>query len=113
MTDQLRAHYLGEMEQSGADLDNAPWGSDEEGPLRVDREVDPGVGTVELSGGRVQVHRFDGHIPGHLCVLVDSEHLITGDMWLPATTSLVTPGSIADQAEVPARHCGVLEYVAS
>jgi hypothetical protein len=34
-------------------------------------------------------------------------------MWLPATTSLVTPGSTAVQAEIAAERCGVVRYLES
>lgn len=113
LSDQIRAHYMRAAESSELDLDRSPFGSVEDGPLRVDRTLEPGLDSVDLAGGRVQVLRFDGHIPGHLCVLVDRGHLISGDMWLPATTSLVTPGLTVEQAGVPAEHCGVLEYMAS
>ena len=66
-----------------------------------------------LLAGRARAMRFDGHMPGHLCVIVDGEHLISGDMWLPATTSTVTPGRRASRAGVPADRCGVRRYVDS
>jgi hypothetical protein len=34
-------------------------------------------------------------------------------MWLPATTSLVTPGTTAEAAGIAAEECGVLRYVES
>jgi hypothetical protein len=79
----------------------------------VDRHLEPGEGALPLAGGRLEVFRFDGHLPGHLCVRVDRNHFISGDMWLPATTSLVTPGGLADLAGVPAERCGVLRYLES
>lgn len=113
LTGEIRDHYLALMRDSGVDFDRAPWGSMDEGPLRVDREIDPGLEALSLADGRIEILRFDGHIPGHLCVRVDRSHLITGDMWLPATTSLVSPGSLAALAGVPAEHCGVLRYLES
>jgi len=113
LTEQIRSHYLTLMRDAGVDFDRAPWGSVEEGPLRVDHEIDPGLEALPLADGRIEVLCFDGHIPGHLCVRVDRSHLITGDMWLPATTSLVTPGSLAVLAGVPRDQCGVLRYLES
>ncbi len=113
LADRIRAHYVELAEKAGVDLESAPWGSVDDGPLRVDREIEPGGGTVELAGGRIEVLQFEGHIPGHLCVRIDRRHLVTGDMWLPATTSLVTPGSTASQAEIAAERCGVLRYLES
>lgn len=110
---EVRDHYVGLMQSAGVDLERAPWGSLEEGPLRIDRFVDPEAGVLSLAGGRVEVLRFDGHIPGHLCVRVDRAHLVTGDMWLPATTSLVTPGSQAALCGIPVEGCGVLRYLES
>ena len=109
----IRDQYVGLMQSAGVDLDRAPWGSVEEGPLRIDRFVDPDAGELPLAGGRIEVFRFDGHIPGHLCVCVDRAHLVTGDMWLPATTSLVTPGSQAALCGIPVGRCGVLRYLES
>lgn len=113
ITEEIRAHYLRLIETSDVDFDRAPWGSLDEGPLRVDRFVDPGDDVLAVAGGRIELFRFDGHIPGHLCVRVDGRHLITGDMWLPATTSLVTPGSLAELAGIAPTHCGVLRYLES
>lgn len=113
LTAEIRDHYLGLMRDAGIDFDRAPVGSLDEGPLRVDHTIDPGIGSVPLADGRIEILRFDGHIPGHLCVRVDRSHLITGDMWLPATTSLVTPASLAALAGVPPEHCGVLRYLES
>jgi hypothetical protein len=39
--------------------------------------------------------------------------LITGDMWLPATTSTVTPPGTAAGAGISAEHCGVKLYMDS
>ena len=113
LSGRIRAHYVELAEKAGVDLESAPWGSVDDGPLRIDREIEPCGGTVELAGGRVEVLQFEGHIPGHLCVRVDRRHLVTGDMWLPATTSLVTPGSTATQAEIAAERCGVVRYLES
>lgn len=101
------------LDQAPSHLDLGLFRSEEESGLRVDRAIDPAVEPLALLGGRAEVLRFDGHIPGHLCVLVDGAHLITGDMWLPATTSTVTPGWLAAAAGVPADVCGVLRYLAS
>jgi glyoxylase-like metal-dependent hydrolase (beta-lactamase superfamily II) len=113
LSGRIRAHYVELAEKAGVDLESAPWGSVDDGPLRIDREIAPRGGTVELAGGRIEVLQFEGHIPGHLCVRVDRRHLVTGDMWLPATTSLVTPGSTAVQAEIAAERCGVVRYLES
>jgi glyoxylase-like metal-dependent hydrolase (beta-lactamase superfamily II) len=101
------------LDQAPSHLDLGLFRSEEESELRVDREIDPAVEPVALLGERAEVLRFDGHIPGHLCVLVDGAHLITGDMWLPATTSTVTPGRLAAEVGVPADVCGVLRYLES
>ena len=113
LTAEIRGHYLELMDSDGVDFDRAPWGSLEEGPLRVDRFVDPGDTVETLADRRVEVLLFEGHIPGHLCVRVDGRFLITGDMWLPATTSLVTPGAIAELGGISADRCGVLRYLES
>jgi glyoxylase-like metal-dependent hydrolase (beta-lactamase superfamily II) len=109
----LRERFYVMAAAKGIDLERAPWGSDADGPMRVDRPVDPADGVLALAGGRVELFRFDGHLPGHLCVWVDRAHFVSGDMWLPATTSLVTPGRIAALADVPAERCGVLRYLES
>ena len=113
MTEEIRGLYLRRMQEAGVDFDRAPWGSVEEGPLRVDRHVEPDGALLSLADARLELLRFDGHIPGHLCVRVDGRHLITGDMWLPATTSLVTPGTLAALAGVPSERCGLLRYLES
>lgn len=113
ITGEIRQHYVDMLENANVDMSQAPWGSVEDAPMRVDRLIDPSERPVLLAGGRVEVVRFDGHIPGHLCVLVDREHFISGDMWLPATTSLVTPQSIARHAGIPADCCGILRYLES
>jgi glyoxylase-like metal-dependent hydrolase (beta-lactamase superfamily II) len=113
LASEIRAHFYELAEKAGVSLESTPWGSLEEGPLRIDRAIEPQGGSVPLAGGRVEVLQFEGHIPGHLCVRVDGEHFITGDMWLPATTSLVTPGTIAAEAGIPAERCGVLRYLDS
>jgi len=112
LTDEIRQLYLRMIEESGADMSRAPWGSIEDGPLRIDVPIEEEADRV-LAGGRVQLLEFGGHIPGHLCVLVDGRHLITGDMWLPATTSLVTPRFAGSEAGVGAERFGVLRYVES
>ncbi len=66
-----------------------------------------------LHAGRVEVLRFEGHVPGHLCVRVGRDHFISGDMWLPATTSTVTPPSTAERAGVPRANTGVKLYMDS
>ena len=84
--------------------------------LAVDVPIDIDASDAQsfpLLAGRAKAMRFDGHMPGHLCVVVDDEHLISGDMWLPATTSTVTPGRRASRAGVPADRCGVRRYVDS
>ena len=111
--DEVRAHYVELAERAGLDLDVAPWGSAADGPVRIDREVDPGAGVIGLANERVEILQFEGHIPGHLCVRVDRRHLITGDMWLPATTSLVTPGTTAKEVDLSQDRCGVVRYLQS
>ncbi|MBW2385892.1 MAG: MBL fold metallo-hydrolase [Deltaproteobacteria bacterium] len=68
-----------------------PFGSASDAPLRVDLAIEPGGDAQPLLDGRVEALCFEGHVPGHLCVRVAGSHLITGDMWLPATTSIVKP----------------------
>lgn len=101
------------LDQAPSHLDLGLFRSEEEPPLRVDREIDPAREPVTLLGGRAEVLRFDGHIAGHLCVLLDGRHLVTGDMWLPATTSTVTPGRLAAAVGVPPDVCGVVRYLES
>lgn len=113
LADGIRAHFLALAEKAGVDLDRAPWGSVEDGPLRIDRPIEPDADVVSLANGRVEVLQFEGHIPGHLCVRVDRRHFVTGDMWLPATTSLVTPGTTAREAGIAAERCGVQRYLES
>ena len=110
---EIRDHFLRLASEGGIDLDKSPWGAAEDGALRIDLPIDPGEGSVERADGRIRVLRFDGHIPGHLCVVVDGRHLITGDMWLPGTTSLVTPGTLGALAGVPEDRFGLLRYVES
>jgi glyoxylase-like metal-dependent hydrolase (beta-lactamase superfamily II) len=110
----MRERYLSAM---GADAANdpprSPFGSASVAPLRVDQTIEPGAGVHALHGGRVEVLCFEGHIPGHLCVRVGGDHFISGDMWLPATTSTVTPPATAAAAGVPDGHCGVKLYMDS
>jgi len=113
ISERIREHFLQLAAREEIDLDAQPWGSLDEGPLRIDEVVEPGEGGIGFDAARVEVFRFDGHIPGHLCVLVDKAHLITGDMWLPATTSLVTPGSITSLAGVAPEQSGLLRYLES
>jgi len=113
LADGIRADFLALAEKAGVDLNRAPWGSVEDGPLRIDHPIEPGAGKVSLADGRVEVLQFEGHIPGHLCVRVDRRHFVTGDMWLPATTSLVTPGTTAREAGIAAERCGVQRYLES
>jgi glyoxylase-like metal-dependent hydrolase (beta-lactamase superfamily II) len=109
----VRSHFLVLAEKAGVDLERAPWGSVDDGALRIDREIEPHRRTIPIVDGRVEIYEFAGHIPGHLCVRVDRRHFVTGDMWLPATTSLVTPGTTAEVAGIPAEECGVLRYLES
>lgn len=90
-----------------------PLGSASDAPLRVDVRIDPGDGGHPLLDGRAEALCFEGHIPGHLCVRVAGDHLITGDMWLPATTSTVTPPGAAELAGVSGERCGVKLYMDS
>ncbi len=112
LTDQIRQLYLRMIDESGADMSRTPWGSIEDGPLRIDAPIEEDADRV-LAGGRIRLLEFGGHIPGHLCVLVDGAHFITGDMWLPATTSLVTPRFAGREAGVGDERFGVLRYVES
>jgi len=112
LTDEIRGIYLQMIEKSGADMSRTPWGSVEDGPIRIDSPITDSADRL-LAGGRIRLLEFEGHIPGHLCVLVDETHLITGDMWLPATTSLVTPRFAGEAAGIESGRFGVLRYVAS
>ena len=113
LSDGIRTHFLELADRAGVDLTSAPWGSVDDGEPRVDRAVEPGGSAIPIADGRIEIHEFEGHIPGHLCVRVDRRHFVTGDMWLPATTSLVTPGTIAEAAGIAASECGVLRYLES
>jgi glyoxylase-like metal-dependent hydrolase (beta-lactamase superfamily II) len=113
LTDGIRAHFQELAEEAGVDLESSPWGSVDDGAPRIDRAVEPGRGAVPIADGRIEIHEYAGHIPGHLCVRVDRRHFVTGDMWLPATTSLVTPGAMAEAAGIAAEECGVLRYLES
>ena len=90
-----------------------PFGSASDAPLRVDLAIEPGGDAQPLLDERVEALCFEGHVPGHLCVRVAGSHLITGDMWLPATTSIVTPPGLAAVAGIPGEHCGVKLYMDS
>jgi glyoxylase-like metal-dependent hydrolase (beta-lactamase superfamily II) len=111
--DEIQDLYREMIQAADERAEDHPFSSPDRSGLRVDDPVDPELGSVPLAGGRIEILRFEGHIPGHLCVLVDREHLITGDMWLPATTSTLTPGAIAAQAGVPEQCCGLLRYAES
>lgn len=115
--DEMMAAYSNVREKAlagvPASLDLSLFRTPEEPDIRLDVEVDPADESVSLLDGAVELYRFEGHIPGHLCVLVAGRHLITGDMWLPATTSTVTPRGLAMQANVAGERCGVLLYVDS
>jgi glyoxylase-like metal-dependent hydrolase (beta-lactamase superfamily II) len=111
--DEIRDLYIEMIEAAEEQVDDHPFSSPDPSGLRVDEPLEPDLGSASLAGGRIEVLRFEGHIPGHLCVLVDREHLVTGDMWLPATTSTLTPGSIAERAGVPEECCGVVRYLES
>lgn len=113
LANDIRAHFLDLAEKAGVNLERAPWGSVDDGALRIDRTIEPGRRAIPIVDGRVEILEFAGHIPGHLCARVDRRHFVTGDMWLPATTSLVTPGTIAEAAGIPAEECGVLRYLES
>jgi glyoxylase-like metal-dependent hydrolase (beta-lactamase superfamily II) len=105
------------VEAMGEEIPNDPprnpFGSASDEPLRVDLAIEPGAGVHALLDGRAEALCFEGHIPGHLCVRVAGEHLITGDMWLPATTSTVTPPAMATSTGIPMDHCGVKLYMDS
>lgn len=88
--------------------------TEDESLLRVDQCVDlTALEQLDIADGRARLIHVPGHIPGHLCVLVDGEHFITGDMWLPATTSTVTSGHAAQTAGVSSDLTGVATYVES
>jgi len=91
----------------------SPYASASTEPLRIDVPIEPGREAVSIHDGRTEVLCFEGHVPGHLCVRVGRDHLITGDMWLPATTSTVTPPSLAQLADIEVEHCGVKLYMDS
>jgi glyoxylase-like metal-dependent hydrolase (beta-lactamase superfamily II) len=111
---EMREMFLKAM---GGEVDleemRSPFAPQSDDPLRVDLEIEPEQGVVSLHSGRVEVLGFEGHIPGHLCVRVARDHLITGDMWLPATTSTVTPPNTAALAGIADTHCGVKLYMDS
>lgn len=109
----MRERFMETLAAQNLDLSDHPF-PETESPLRVDTPIglEP-HGALPMLDGRVEVLRFDGHIPGHLCVLVDRKHFISGDMWLPATTSTITPAPIAALAGVPAEACGVVRYIES
>lgn len=109
----LREIYRDRIASAGPDAPTHPFSSDDESPLRVDRLLTPEREPTRLAGGRIEVLIFDGHIPGHLCLLIDGEHFVTGDMWLPATTSTVTPAHVAKHAGVPEDRCGFARYAES
>ena len=111
--EELRALYQKMMVSAGQDPNAHPFGSASDAAIRIDREIEPTAEQSYSLDERVEILRFDGHIPGHLCVRVDRIHLITGDMWLPATTSTVTPGAIASLAGVPPEECGIQRYIHS
>lgn len=113
LSEGVRADFLELAEKAGVDLERAPWGSVDDGAPRIDRTVEPGTRAIPIADGRIEILEFGGHIPGHLCVRIDRRHFITGDMWLPATTSLITPGTTAESAGIPADTCGVLRYLES
>ena len=113
LTDGIRAHFQELAEKAGVDLESSPWASIDDGAPRIDRAVKPGRRAVSIADGRIEILEFAGHIPGHLCVRIDRRHFVTGDMWLPATTSLVTPGTTAEAAGIAPDECGVLRYLES
>lgn len=97
----------------GGDPPRSPFGSASDDPLRVDHSIEPGADAYGLHDGRIEVFCFEGHVPGHLCVRVGRDHFISGDMWLPATTSTVTPPSMAAAAGILDEHVGVKLYMDS
>jgi len=116
--EEMAAEYQAMREQLldllPSDVDLTFFRGHSDDPLRVDLFVEPTEeNEVHLLGGHAKILRFDGHIPGHLCVAIDGRHLITGDMWLPATTSTVTPARRAMRVGVPRDACGVRRYVQS
>ena len=113
LTDGIREHFLKLATTAGVNINDSPWGSVEDGPVRIDVAVRPGLSQIEIADGRIEILEFAGHIPGHLCVRVDRKHFITGDMWLPGTTSLITPGTTAVDAGLLASECGVVRYLES
>ena len=108
---ELQGAFRNFLTQKGLDIDASVFAADESEQLRVDTLVDLEPHGLKRLSERVSVLRFDGHIPGHLCVLADGGHYITGDMWLPATTSTITPGTIAALARIPKEECGVRRYL--
>jgi len=114
MAEEFQAMRDRFLDSLPADVDLTLFRGESDAALRVDLLIEPTENNeVHLLGGRAKILRFDGHIPGHLCVSVDGEHLITGDMWLPATTSTVTPARRATLVGVPRDTCGVQRYVES
>jgi glyoxylase-like metal-dependent hydrolase (beta-lactamase superfamily II) len=114
MAEEFQAMRDRFLDSLPADVDLTLFRGKGDAPLRVDFFIEPtDRDEVHLLDGHAKVLRFDGHIPGHLCVSIDGAHLITGDMWLPATTSTVTPARRAGSVGVPKDACGVRRYVES
>jgi glyoxylase-like metal-dependent hydrolase (beta-lactamase superfamily II) len=113
LRDEVRDRFYRMLESAGIDLEAHPYGASAERPIRIDVPVPATPENSHWLDGRVEILRFDGHTPGHVCVRIDREHLITGDMWLPATTSTVTPGTIAEMAGIGREECGIVRYIES
>jgi glyoxylase-like metal-dependent hydrolase (beta-lactamase superfamily II) len=113
LREEVRDLFHRMLESNGVDASSHPYGTGSEEPIRIDLAIEPTGERAHRLDDRIEVLRFDGHIPGHLCVRVAGDHLITGDMWLPATTSTVTPGTIAEAAGVPREACGIARYLES
>lgn len=114
LMERMRELYVAAVgEAVGDEPPRSPFGSASDAPLRVDVPLEPGDAPLALHDGRIEVLCFEGHVPGHLCVRVARDHLISGDMWLPATTSTVTPPAAARAAGIPESHVGVKLYMDS
>lgn len=109
----VRQSFERSLAEQGLERSDVPGADESTAELRVDRPLALEEGVPFALHPRVEVWRFDGHVPGHLCLCIDGAHLISGDMWLPATTSTITPGTVAERAGVPRETTGVARYIAS